>query len=93
MLIKCTAIFDFDNNNSIDQEICKNLNIPHSTMTVNLNDSQYNELCENYNTPRLDEEFYIEINDNNINDASIIANAISDNFGWLVTSFSYNENK
>lgn len=92
MIIECTALFDFNTENGIEREVCESLGLAIGTMTEDLDETQYNEVCDAYNVPRLDEEFNVEIDDD-CNDESIICNTISNCYGWLVTSFYYEESK
>jgi len=91
-MVECSVEFDFDiDANGLESFICKELSVPVGTKTRNLNDIQYNEVCDLYGVPRIDEKFTIDIDQNSIseynNDA--LYNELTDHFGWAVMRVDY----
>lgn len=91
--INVSIIFDFDIDSELDLELCDKLGIDvkHSS---DLNDEEYDDLCDHYCVPRLHDNVMINLDEYNLDvesiDNSELADIVSDRFGWLVTSVFIN---
>ena len=91
--INLTVIFDFDIDNELDQEMRASLGID-ATRSAQLDDDDYNDVCDYYGVPRLDENVLIDLNNHDLDidnlDENMLCDIISDMYGWLVSSYYAN---
>jgi len=81
---KYTVVFDFDIDGGIEDYVCEELGFD-KCQTSDLTDEMYNEICDFYCVPRLDEPFEMIIR-GDASDQHNVCNEISDKFGWFCSS-------
>jgi len=80
----CNVIFDFDIDGAIEEYVCEALGFDRCN-TSDLTDEMYNDVCDFYCVPRLDERFKMIIRGNEL-DEQTVCNEISNRFGWYCSS-------
>lgn len=83
-MIKLNLEFDFDiDSNGLEPTACDLFDLPYSTKTKDLTNSQYDHLCEFYGVPDIDE--VVTFNIDPLADEDTLFLKLSKHFGWDVT--------
>lgn len=91
--VNVSIIFDFDIDSELDEEVCNQLgvDVKHSS---DLNDDEYDDLCDYYCVPRLHDNVVINLDEYDLDaeniDSNELRDIVSDRYGWLATSVFIN---
>lgn len=90
MMIECTIDeFNFDLEGSLEPKICDLLKVEVGTKTADLNEMQYNEVCDAYDVPRRAESFIIDADADEDTSLTAVNSELSEYFGWMITRFDF----
>lgn len=84
-----TVIFDFDIDGAIEDYVCEALGFDKCN-TSDLTNKMYNDVCDFYCVPRINEKFEMIIHGNELDEQNV-CNQISDKFGWFCSSVRHVE--